>query len=793
MFKIPIAKTRNTLIIMSLLTLTACGGGNSSSNVDANQTSALRGKIVTSVNGNPSGETRDANRTSLSRVLVTAVDAKGNSYSTSTNTAGEFTIDKVENQQAYTLLVVDPRSNLVIASLTSSRLENKAIEVKVDGATNLGEILVNPMTRTALLQNPNNNLNTNVTRLDSNADGIISADEITTAQVGTLRQQGAQALTNISLVNYLGDINTWSLRSQESSYEDSLGNISTGTEWKTLKLVNAETVEGPNGGLINASREVSLNYYSLINALILRPPESWLIDPLPFMDSGYISQSALDNNMAYCADSTTGNYTTLYADPDMLATPPSTYDACYGLLVFAEYRYVDSDNNRVIYGRKGVKADGSMGVVWDGLSLPLNFEPGVPIVRTLNDPIIDLPPVGNGAIGEPAMPPYTLTETTTIDFVTDAIITDSLGNDLPIIRVQIDTTDGIGVYSYAFYVNAKYGIKLPTVDGLNNARTWDVAFAGSSRFGTVNVDNNANSLSFTQTNPSLIGAQNAPGAMLAQGVGFDTVARDQWLEFVYSNHNEFDVFTPPLVLPCPSGTDPNNPAILCEPVPPICVPNSTDINCQPPVEPCGPVVDPAVPCEPIPCILVDPNNPEIPACQPPEPQPPIPLDFSAWLDCFQSSCVTPPARDAVSFLTLPLIAGDVAVAFTTDIVRYRAKAKIAFHLELRSMDANRISLPLLGAATQAVPADATTTANSEANIVVSGTMNIPLMADFASPGWQEPGGKAVNEAELWLVMSLTEDLVETITDPSGSPSVITTPAGTNVYEIPLDIYMVEAP
>jgi len=797
MIKISIANIRKTLIISSILTLSACGGDNIDSNVDPAQAPALSGKIVSSVKTTSGGQSitsRNANRSSLSRVLVTAVDASGNSYSTTTNTSGDFKIDNVENQQAYALLVVDPRSNLVIASLTTSSLENKAVEVKIEGATNLGEILVNPSTRTALLQNSNNKLKTSVTSLDSNADGIISSDEITAAQVGTIRQQGAQALTNISLVNYLGDINTWSLSSQENSYEDSLGNISINSAWKTIRLVSAETVEGPNGGIINAAREVSLNYYSVINALMVGPAESWLIDPLPFMDTGYISQAALDNNMAYCADSAAGNYTTLYADPDTLAQPPSTYDACYGLIVFAQYRYVDSDNNRVAYGRKGLQADGTMGVVWDGLSLPLNFEPGVPVVRTLNNPVSDMPPVSNNPVGEPAFPIYTVTETITIDFVTDAIITDSLGNDLPIIRVQIDTTDGIGVYSVAFYVNAKYGIQLPTVDGLNKTRSWDVAFAESSRFGIVNVDKNANTLSFTQTNPNLIGAQSAPGAMLAQAAGFDTTARDQWLDFVYANHNEFDVFTPPSIIPCATGTDPNNPGIVCEPQPPICVPNGTDINCQPPVEPCGPVVDPTIPCDPIPCLpIADPNNPGIPVCQPPEPQPPIPLDFSAWLDCFQSQCVTPPARDPASFLTLPLIAGDVAVAFETDIIRYHAKAKVQFYLEFRSMDANGFFLPLLGAATQAVLADATTVANSEASIVVTGTMNIPLMTDFALPGWQEPGGKAANDAELWLVMSLAEDLVETITDPSGNPSEVTTPAGTKVTEIPLDIYVVQAP
>lgn len=62
-----------------------------------------------------------------------------------------------------------------------------------------------------------------------------------------------------------------------------------------------------------------------------------------------------------------------------------------------------------------------------------------------------------------------------------------------------------------------------------------------------------------------------------------------------------------------------------------------------------------------------------------------------------------------------------------------------------------------------------------------------------TPGWAEPDGKMANQAELWLVMTLTEELVQTRTDTNGNETTQTIPAGTIILNQPIDMYTVTAP
>ena len=321
----PLSLIKRLTAMTALATLVACGGGGGGGGTPpAPATAKLSGTVQTGslaagagklskgmLTGISVDETSFTTGTNLANAIVIAVNQQGETFTDSADASGAFVLDALPAGEKFALIFIDPRTMNVIASLVQASNTDITGAVAPSGDTNLGFIVIDPALGAAVAQADafSNVTVENADSMDANGDGIVTGDDINTLQANTLTSSGSTtSLENISLINFLGDANTWHVNRY---YENDPANNYFWDERNFV--VNREArVTGPNGTLINVIKQGEVPYYSYDGTL----GDGW--------DDGYWEWSS------YWLDYD-------YASLTNLASPPVSYWDSY-VYGWADYR-----------------------------------------------------------------------------------------------------------------------------------------------------------------------------------------------------------------------------------------------------------------------------------------------------------------------------------------------------------------------------------------------------------------------------------------------------------------------
>ena len=571
------------------LILVACGGGGGSSSSSGGSASGssvkLSGVVATgavAASSTPSGvviaggaTTTPADCTNLAstgtvlaNAIVIAVDDKGNTYTASAAADGSFSLNAPSGDN-YALVFIDPHTLKVIGSLVQAAGGATVGAIPLSGNTSMGRIVINGSTGQAFAQAdacgtvPTADGSTTFTSDPST--GTINSDDITSMQSSTISGSGGTTgLSNISVVNFMGDPDTWHTSIENGSGQtiDQGPDCTTSSQMDTVTadylqreftVERAVTVPGPDGNNVAATKEATIPYFISLSNVTISPSSGdlscWQNNGSYSSSSGYLDETSLENNINIVKNGATtswimpyNNVSALSPDPANLPLPYTTTDFNfnYGINGWGQYRYVDTTAGKIIFGEKEVDANGNISINWNQMALPLNFAPGTPASMTEDTN-------GDGTADT--------TQSCTVVFAQNpdgsaAIVTDTNNLKLPVVKVSCTDTPIAGTTggrsgTQSFYILAKYGAQAPTSDPSGNL-TWDQSLSKYVRFGTLTRDSTGAITAIAETTPSTIGATTGndspmPDTALA-GTATSTI-RDGWLTYLDSNSEKVDVYT----------------------------------------------------------------------------------------------------------------------------------------------------------------------------------------------------------------------------------------------------------
>lgn len=615
-----------SMIASSLLVLSACGGGggsgdggdDSGGNNTTESAVRLSGTVGLTTSGRPAeryaarGLANRIGTTPSDEVIIIAVDASGNSYTTMTDRSGEFEFADDEGLVSgtpYALVFIDTSTLQVIGSLVTGT--GTAGMLTLAGNTSLEEILINPANGGATIEGTvtvdNQTAEADIAdagSLDADGDGVITQDEITAAQIVAASSGNADDIETVSVVPFFGNVRTWTIQRENADYDytwtddacwylvdpeytsygcdvgASLPFDITDTSGE-ISLIKAAQVQGPNGDLVNASKQMDLTYFSSEipvddqDANYLLAVASGNYTP---WNNGYASGAqAVINDEATTWGSDaglTGEYWSPYLDADLGAVPASDYTQKMGLWAWSEFRYIDVENKKLVTGEKFKDTDtGQIKIEWGGFALPLNLplNTDVPFSEAFTEDY------GYGPVT------INLTQTLRVRLARNADTTPVLmlesgsdGKNLPVIQVNLarsawsvsdetgvlfDNTTNIALVPVeyqpiatalaqeftgtdCFFILAKYGVEVEDFDG-DCATTSDAQSAFTDvRFGEVVVDASGAITSVVDRTTSSI-ADNGADMPESDSSGTTFTTAQSWIGYMFDNSKSIDyVFEP---------------------------------------------------------------------------------------------------------------------------------------------------------------------------------------------------------------------------------------------------------
>lgn len=612
-----------TLIASSLLLVSACGGGGGGDDSTGGGGNAvqsavqLSGTVGLTTSGRPAaryaarGLSNRIGTTPSDEVIIIAVDASGNSYTTMTDRSGEFEFaddDGLVSGTPYALVFIDTATLQVIGSLVTGT--GSAGMLTLAGNTALEEILIDPTSGGATIEGTvtvdNQTAEADIAdagSLDSDGDGIITQDEITAAQVAAASSGNADDIETVSVVPFFGNVRTWTIQRENADYDytwtddacwylvdpeytsngcnsGSLPFDITDTSGE-ISLIKAAQVQGPNGDLVNASKQMDLTYFS--NEIPVDEQDTNYLLALnsgnytPW-NNGYASgaQAVInDGATTWGSDSgITGEYWSPYLDANLGAVPASDYTQKMGLWAWSEFRYIDVENKKLVTGEKFKDPDtGQIKIEWGGFALPLNLplNTDVPFSESFTEDY------GYGPVT------INLTQTLRVRLAKNADNSPVLmlesgtgGKNLPVIQVNLarsawSVSDGTGVLfdnttnialvpteyqpiatalgqeftgTDCFFILSKYGVEVEDFDG-DCATTADAQSAFTDvRFGEVVVDASGAITSVVDRTTSTI-ADNGANMPESDSSGTTFTTAQSWIGYMFNNSKSIDyVFEP---------------------------------------------------------------------------------------------------------------------------------------------------------------------------------------------------------------------------------------------------------
>lgn len=468
--------------------------------------------------------------TALANAIVIVVDSFGNTQTTTADSQGDFSLG-VDDNTGYAIVFINPRTLQVVGSLVTASNTALPGSVLLTADTNLGAVVIDTATGEAVAEADVNNTITvaDATAMDADGDGTVSSDDISRLQATTLASGASDNLTNLSIMNFMGDPNTWYISGDswsEQRDDGAGGTCAASGEEQRFSIGREATVKGPDGVMVQAVRQGSLPYYVNHNDAC----NSWVM-------SGYADGTIADGNVTTWGGD-------VYTALSLGVAPTLAYDWRMGLWGWAEYTYADPVNNVIWRGKMDYDQTSTTAgsIKWEE-NLPLNIELGVPVTAPQR-----AESWSDGSGGTCTM---TWSESFTVNMA-GSNYTDAAGTVLPVVYVQggmtgsndnctpADTSDDIPMNEpFDMYVVAKYGADVEAKDAGGNLLTPQAAFDAGTRMGRIHADAAAPDpltapLIITDASPS------AATSKLPEMVETNAANRNGWLSWIYKNLKEMD-------------------------------------------------------------------------------------------------------------------------------------------------------------------------------------------------------------------------------------------------------------
>jgi len=499
-----------SILSLFLLTLTACGGGPSSSTgtTAASSVTALSGVVSLTgvvVSGTSAGgaTTGPAIHGVFANALIIAADKSGNTITTTSDRTGKFKL-KLTSGVSYAIIFIDGKTQKLLGSLVQAGNTAVAGAVNLTGSDDLGNVVINPKTQKAVSEKDANGTLAASTVGPAPTNIAATNGVVTKASIDQVAVSNAATgtITQLSVTDFFAKPNTW--WSMNNTWKDPY----TGTSGAEYALSVAEILRtpGPTGTPVDAVKSSSVTYYSSY------------IDPA----------NPASSSSGYYMFNTALGYQD-YSSPTF-TSPPSAFDFFSGPWTWAQADYADAANN-VMYSNYNL---GDPYSTWSK-SVPLNITLGVPVTINQSDPYGAATDIITVTLAQEAGKPYILTDTNskkhTVIQVQDqwtytpnqTQCQNNLQRDPYACNTQ---TQNWNAYVVAGYGGASVDVKDP-ITGAN--RTPSVALA-TVQFGDIST-NAAGVATFTNVNP--LAATTSKLTTNAQ--------RDQFLTYIWNGRSQAGV------------------------------------------------------------------------------------------------------------------------------------------------------------------------------------------------------------------------------------------------------------
>ncbi len=452
-----------------------------------------------------SGQTLEG--TPLGGALVLAVDAWGNTVTSQADAGGGFDMT-LDAGKLYAVIFIDTRSMEVLGSLVQASDTTKAAAVALANNTKLGNVVIDPVAGRAVSEadaTPDTVEQeagvvikvVDASALDADGDGRVTQDDITNLQARALEEAIASGedvkITKLSPINFMGDRNTWIAefrgrdgeehprQERDPDTNQDIDVIFKGSTTEgTFRLVREKLVNGPDGSQVTALKRGQLTFFNeQKGALYKNNGDKFRDEDFGGYYSATVAKYNADNGSVAvtelpqdCQDRIAGNPNEwVWCHPYSASTfqgidASAKFDWKLGIWAWSEYQFADQAAGEIAMGRWNHETrsvewgddDSSDGDGGEGGGIPLEIELGVVITET----------DANG------------TFTFSVDLVKDGLLTDTLGNKLPIILITSEE-DG---RKEAFYIVAKYGAEVNATNAAGEIIPWQTAFK-KVRFGMM--------------------------------------------------------------------------------------------------------------------------------------------------------------------------------------------------------------------------------------------------------------------------------------------------------------------
>lgn len=569
-----------SLLLPSLLLLVVgCGGGggNSVSQGTVRLSGAIGFGDIT-----PATESVAANRFGSSprtQIVVVAVDENGNSYASTTDSAGNFEFPRsvgILANTGYGLVFIDMSSLAIIATLTTGTGEAGLLTLQ--GDTEIAEIVIQREIRLAAIFGEvvtnGETVDLKVVAadsLDANGDGQISSAEILSTLVNTTQTGNIDLVNSISAFTFLGHRYTWTIAVdlEDEAFEDSVCDwidlddppagyptecddddddndpeIAFLTDSGEITMLATDRVEGPEGNLIDAAKILEMTF---LNKPYANPDSDFaeFVDESLIWDVGFASggQAEINATASEFGDGP-GNadeYWTPYINDTLGAAPAATYGQQMGLLGWSEYSYADSEQGLLTSGAKERDSDdGTLSIVWGGTSLPLNLPVNTEFEFTETETNEEIDP----ETGDEILVTESVTSLITVQLAkngdgTPAILEIPGAEALKLPVFQVRFTNPEDGESECSYLIAHYGVEGDDADeDCDDSSDWQESFV-DVRFGDIMI-NGSEVIIVDQTPPVIVANDSGEEGLPVDSSGDLTSNAIDWLEYIFRSSATLD-------------------------------------------------------------------------------------------------------------------------------------------------------------------------------------------------------------------------------------------------------------